>query len=115
MDGEITILQEIVDVWPLFLMLAGAWYWLNSFMNYVKTSLDKLAHEHNDIQLETQLIKDKQAREAENINEAIKGIIKEHSEHDKQNTRIETKIDHNVGEIKDIRKMLNELTVRREK
>lgn len=115
MNDEITILQEIIDVWPLFLMLAGAWYWLNSFMNDVKTALEKLAHEHNDIQLETQLIKDKQAREAENINEAIKGIIKEHSEHDKQNTRIETKIDHNVGEIKDIRKMLNELTVRREK
>ena len=109
MENDITILQEILDVWPIFVALAAAWYWLNNFMNKVTKALDKLAHEHSDIQLETQLIKDKQSREAENINEAIKGIIKEHSEHDKQNTRIETKIDHNVGEIKEIRKLINEL------
>lgn len=107
---EVTILQEIIDVWPIFLFLAGAWWWINKFMEHVKKSLERLMHEHSDIQLETHLIKEKQAREAEAINEAIKGIIKEHSEHDKQNTRIETKIDNNVDQIKEIRKMVTEIS-----
>ena len=113
MENDVTILQEILDVWPIFLALAAAWYWLNNFMNKVEKKLDALATDHNDIRAELASIKDRQVREAEAVGEAIKGIIKEHSEHDKQNTRIETKIDHNVGEIKDIRKQLNEL-LRRE-
>ena len=106
---EVTILQEILDVWPIFLALAAAWYWLNNFMNEVKKDLDKLSHDHQDIRTELLSIKDRQAREAEAVGEAIKGIIKEHSEHDKQNTRIETKINHNVGEIKEIRKLVGDL------
>ena len=102
--NEIGILQEIQDVWPFFVALAAAWYWLNNFMSYVKKMLEKLTHEHNDIQIETQQIKDKQARESEAISEAIKGIIKEHSEHDKQNTRIETKLDGLIEEVKELRR-----------